>query len=301
MTEARRRSMLAVIMLMILVAAVGAGWWLAMSRHSDPQTARDVLADIRKRGLRAIWGDEPVTSWYIERRADGEPVGWRFEARVRLADGRYAGTRVQRLGAKEYVESWILDDTACTGQYQAMDYTLIRRPGQKSPVRRVDAKTVIALNNGQVNMQRRSGQGMLAGAALAPANYIPEGLTDLVLFETAARGQKTTYQFLSNSESIQRSKLLFAAITAEPEGKRVLRTSLGKAGQIMTFDEAGQVLRTTTPGSGGWSERSTAEIVAKIDPDARVFAQFTPTTAPTTMPATMPTTAPTTAPDLDDE
>ncbi len=280
--------MLAVIMLVILVAAVGAGWWLAASRRQYPKVALDVLADIRKRGLRAIWGDEPVTNWYIERRANGEPIGWRLEARVRLEDGRYASTNVKRLGAKEYVESWILDDTACTGQYEAMEYTLALRQGQTSPMRRPDAKTTITLNNAQVRIRRGIGRQTLTGAGPAPGNYIPEGLTDLVMFETATRGQKTSFQILLNSQAIQGRKPRFATITADPEGKQVIRTSIGKAGEIITFDKAGQVLRTTAPDSGRWSEKSTAELVAKIDPDAKRFAQLAPTTAPTTEPATAP-------------
>jgi len=272
--------MLAVIMLAVLVAAVGAGWWLSVSRRSDPQAGRDVLASIRGRRLRAIWGDEPVTIWYLERRSDGVPIGWSMVRRIRLEDGRYAGTRVRRIGSMKSVESWILDDAARTGQYAATESELIQLPGQPMPIERRGPKTEIRLREGQVTVQRSTGRQTRTVSGPAPENYIPEGLTSLVMFEAVVRGQKTTFSILENSRAIVRGKLAFSTVTAAPEGRRVLRARFDNVDEIMAFDETGQLLRATYPGSGRRSEKCSAALVAKWFKEARLFARPAPTTAP---------------------
>ena len=279
MTETRRRSLLALIMLAILLAAVGAGWWLSVSRRSDPQAALDVLNSIRRRGLRAIWGHEPVTSWYLERRSD-DIIGWSVITRDRLEDGRYVGTRVQRIGRIISEESWVLDDAARAGRYAASESELIQLTGQAVQIGKRGPKTEITLREGQVLVKRTAGRQTRTASGRAPDNYIPEGLTSLVMFETAGLGRKTTFAMLENSRAIAGRKLNFSTFMAEPEGRRVIRANFGKADQVWAFDETGQLLRTSHPDLGWWSEKSSAAVVVESFPEAKLFGRPAPTTAP---------------------
>ena len=279
MTETRRRSLLALIMLAILVAAVGAGWWLSVSRRSDPQAALDVLNSIRRRGLRAIWGDEQVTSWYIERRSD-DIIGWCVITRERLEDGPYVGTRVQRIGPIISEESWVLDDAARTGRYAATESELIQLQGQPMQIGKRGPKTEITLREGQVLVKRVAGRQTRTASGRAQDNYIPEGLTSLVMFETAGLGRKTTFAMLENSRAIAGRKLNFSTFMAAPEGRRVIRANFGKADQVWAFDETGQLLRTSHPDLGWWSEKSSAAVVVESFPEAKLFGRPAPTTAP---------------------
>ncbi len=281
-------------MLAVLVAAVGAGWWLSASRKLYPQVALDVLADIRKRGLRETWGDEPVTNWYIIRHADGRNVGWRFVKRIRREDGRYLGISIKQSESGGSVESWILDDSASNGKYEGTEYKyiLLRGPGKARRIKQATPKTLIVLKNGQVRVERSGAGGLTAGVGQAPANYIPEGLTDMVMFETAARGQKTSFQTLVNRLAIQHEKLRFLPITATAEGKRVVRAKLGKNETLLTFDEAGNLLRQSSPDSPVWFEKSSAEIVTKAFPKAKRYAQAAPASAPASAPTTTPASSP---------
>jgi len=295
MTETRRRLLLSMIMLVILVAAIGVGWWLSVSRLSDPQAALEVLGSIRGRGLRAIWGDEPVTSWYIEHRSDGVPVGWRMVTRRRREDGRYVGMQVRRRGSMISEESWWLDDAARTGEYAAKE-SLIQLSGQRVQVIRRNPETGIKFSEGQVTVRRAAGRLMRTASGKAPDNYIPKGLTSLVMFEAAARGQKTTFSMLENSKAFVGRKLDFLAISAAPEGRRVIRADFGNVSKVMAFDEDGQLLRTSYPKFGLWSEKSSAAIVASTFREAKLYGQPTPATTPALDGDTDETTQPANAP-----
>ena len=273
-------------MMALLAASVGVAWWLAASRHFDPQAAREVMGSIRNRGLPALWGDQLVANWYIRYWADGNPVGWLVVKRIRRQGGGYAGTRIEQNGDLFSIRTWTLDDAARTGKYEARrwQWRTLSLPGRivRMPVQ-IDT-TVISFGDGRLDVVHAVGNSAIKSSATLPDDYIPNGLTDLAMYETAARGRKAIFSVLSDDKAMARGQVNFTALRATPEGGRVVRRNIDDSEEeVMIFEETGRLLKISYPQSAGWSEASTAEAVGKIFPDAKRYQQRE-TTAPATQP-----------------
>ena len=303
-SEITRRSLLAWLMMALLAVSVGVAWWLAASRHFDPQVARQVTGGIRKRGLPAFWGDQLVANWYIRYRADGKPVGWQVAKRLRRQGGGYAGTRIEQTGDLFSIQTWALNDTARTGNYESRRWRwrTLSLPGRtvRMPVP-LDI-TEIGFGNGRLDVIQAAGNREIKASAPLPDDYIPNGLADLAMYETAAQGRKTIFSILSDGQAIANGQVNFKALRVTPEGGRVVRRNLDDSKEeVMIFEETGRLLKISYPQSAGWLEASTAEAVGKIFPDARRYQQRE-TTAPATQPdspsgESQPQGRPGTAPD----
>jgi hypothetical protein len=304
MSETARRSLLAGLMMALLAASVGVAWWLSASRHFDPRAAGEVLGSIRKRGLPAFWGDQLVANWYIRYRADGKPVGWHVAKRIRRQGGGYAGTRIEQTGDLFSIQTWALDDTARTGKYESRRWRwrMLSLPGRIVRMPVPSDTTEIGFGNGRLDVIQAAGNREIKASAPLPDDYIPNGLADLAMYETAAQGRKTMFSILSDGQVIARGQVNFTTLRATPEGGRVVRRNLDDAeGEVMIFEEMGRLLKISYPQSAGWLEASTAEAVGKMFPDARRYQQRE-TTAPATQPdspsgESQPQRRPDTAPD----
>lgn len=302
--EVTRRSLLAGLMMALLAASVGVAWWLAASRHFDPQAARQVMGGIRKRGLPALWGDQLAANWYIRYRADGKPVGWLVAKRLRLQGGGYAGTRIEQTGDLFSIQTWALDDAARTGNYESRRWRwrTLSLPGRTVRMPVPSDTTEIGFGNGRLDVIQAVGNRAIKASAPLPDDYIPNGLTDLAMYETAAQGRKTIFPILTDGQAIANGQVNFKALRATPEGGRVVRRNLDDAEEeVMIFEETGRPLKISYPQSGGRLEASSAEAVGKIFPDARRYQQRE-TTAPATQPdspssESQPRGHPDTAPD----
>jgi hypothetical protein len=302
--EVTRRSLLAGLMMALLAASVGVAWWLAASRRFDPQAAREVLGSIRKRGLPALWGDQLAANWYIRYRADGKPVGWHVAKRLRLQGGGYAGTRIEQTGDLFSIQTWALDDAARTGNYESRRWRwrTLSLPGRTVRMPVPSDTTEIGFGNGRLDVIQAVGNRAIKASAPLPDDYIPNGLTDLAMYETAAQGRKTIFPILTDGQAIANGQVNFRTLRATPEGGRVVRRNLDDAEEeVMIFEETGRPLKISYPQSGGRLEASSAEAVGKIFPDARRYQQRE-TTAPATQPdspsgESQPQSRPDTAPD----
>lgn len=283
--EGTRRSMLAGLMMALLAGAVGIAWWLSESRHFDPQAASEILAGIRQRGLPALWGDKPVENWYMLRRTDGKPVGWSVSRRIRSQGGGYAGTRIGRFGGLFSEQAWTIDDAARKGQYVSRQWQWqpVVQPGQNAARRLALPSTKITLQNGEVTVVRADSFRAVKAVAPAPQDYIPEGLTDMVMYECAVQGRKAIFRILADDQAIISGQVAFAEIRVTPEGGRVVRREFDDSQEIMVFEETGGLLKVTYPQSGVWEEASSAEDVVRIFPDAKPYQKMT-ATAPATNP-----------------
>ncbi len=285
-SEITRRSLLAGLMMALLAASVGAAWWLAASRHFDPRAAGEVMGGIRKRGLPALWGDQLAANWYIRYRADGKPVGWCVAKRLRLQGGGYAGTRIGQTGDLFSIQTWALDDAARTGKYESRrwQWRTLSLPGRIMRVPVPSDTTAIGFGNGRLDVIQTAGNREIKASAPLPDDYIPNGLADLAMYETAAQGRKTIFSILSDGQAIANGQVNFKALRATPEGGRVVRRNLDDSEEeVMIFEETGRLLKISYPRSAGWLEASTAEAVGKIFPDA-MRDQQRETTAPATQP-----------------
>ena len=303
-SEITRRSLLAWLMMALLAASVGAAWWLTASRHFDPRAAGEVMGSIRKRGLPALWGDQLVANWYIRYRADGKPVGWHVAKRLRRQGGGYAGTRIKQTGDLFSIQTWALDDTARTGKYESRRWRwrTISLPGRTVRMPVPSDATEISFGNGRLDVIQAEGNRVLKASAPVPDDYIPNGLDDLAMYETAAWGRKTMFTILTDGQAIARGQVNFTILRATPEGGRVIRRQFNDSEEeIMIFEEAGRLLKISYPRSAGWLEATSAEAVGKIFPDAMRYQQRE-TTAPATQPdspsgESQPQSRPDTAPD----
>jgi hypothetical protein len=302
-SEMTRRSLLAGLMMSLLVASVGVAWWLSASRRYDPQAAREILDGIRRRGLPAFWGDELAASWYIRFRADGKPVGWCLARRLRRQGGGYAGTRIEQDGDLFSIQTWTLDDTARTGECEVRRWRwrTLGLPGRIVQMPVPLDTTGIAFANGEVAVTLAEGSRPVK--ASLPDDYIPNGLADLAMYETAARGQKTTFSVLPDREAMAQGPVDFRTLRVTPEGGRVVRREIegSEEQDVMVFEERGRLLKILYPRSGGWLEARSAEDVGKMFPYAKRYQQRE-TTAPATQPdspsgESQPQSRPDTAPD----
>ncbi len=272
-SEITRRSLLAGLMMAMLAGSVGVAWWLSESRHYDPQTASEILGGIRKRGLPAFWGDELVESWHMLRREDGNPVGWSVSRRLRHQIDGYAGTRIRRVGNLFSEQAWAIDNAARAGKYVSRQWQWqpVSVPGQNTARRVALPTTEITLHKGEVTVVRADAFHEVTASTPAPEDYIPEGLTDLVMYETAIQGRKAIFRILADDQAIIRGRVAFAAIRVTPEGGRVVRRDFDDSQEVMVFEETGGLLKVTYLQSGVREEASSAKDVVRIFPDAKPY------------------------------
>jgi len=270
-----RGRLLAGIMIAILLASVAAAAWLARLRRAGADAAIEVLREIRLRKLPAFWGPQPVADWYLRRSADGKALGWSTEQRAPTDDG-YSGRRIGRIGATLYRETWAIDAAARTGHYSSDTSALIRSPGRPVPVPRRVSSTSIDLRDGRVEVRREQLGSLEAATGPAPENYIPEGLSRLTFYRTAARGRKASFVRILNDQAVLDGQVRFSPIHVVPEGRSGVRVRYpwrdreGKG--LLQFDEDGRLLREQDLEMGTSLERSDFETVRRAFPEAKLFA-----------------------------
>jgi len=282
-----------VLMLVLLAGAVAAAWLVSEARYYDPRAAVDLLADIRRQGLGSYWPDEPSENWYLVYGPQGRAVGWSVERRVGRADGGFAGARIEEYDGVLSIERWQLDDSAATGEYRADQWQFrnVRVSGRPVKVSVKMPATEIQLTAGGVGVLRSDGERKVsAEASDPPANYIPEGLSNLAIYQAALKGRKTEFLLIQNSAAISGKSVVFTPLRVKPVGGRVVELDLGNYVKTIAFDETGRMVRSADSQGGQdaqWMELSTAEAVASRFPRARRYLR--PTTAPAE-PETQPAT-----------
>ncbi|MBS3734320.1 MAG: hypothetical protein KGY99_05275 [Phycisphaerae bacterium] len=237
-------SRVAVIMLLVLAAAVAAAYWLVYTRTQRPEHAgRDIIADIRDRGLAHYWGDEPMDIRLARR--DGSGVRrWQREHE----DGRYEGTfaldgRVQTAQAK-----WRLAADMSTGRYESQGVYL-RQGGLTKTT------TEIVVDGRQIEVTSDGGRAR----ATIPDNYIPEGTLHLVARHVAQRGDRAAFSMILDGRSLSADgQVWFSSVIMTPLSPRRVRVRMASGTSssisIIEFDDAGDVLRYTVVSADGASK-----------------------------------------------
>ncbi len=268
----------------LLAGSAGVAWWLSASRRFDPQAASAVLADIHKRGLPTFWGDQPAENWYLRYRADGMPVGWQVAKRIRREGGGYAGAQIEQYGDLLSIRTWTLEDNARTGQSESKRWLWrpINMSGRVVPMPALVASATSTFGNGKLKLVQVVGNSQITASPALPDDYIPSGLTDLAMYETAALGRKAVFSLLADGAAPAPGLANLQALRVTPEGGRVVRRQFDDSGEdeVMVFEKTGRLLKISYQ-SGGRLEASTAEAVGKIFPYAKRY-QRQQTTAPAT-------------------
>ena len=219
-----RRGLAGLIMFGVLLLSVAAAWLLIRGRTAAAERGREILQGIRNRKLSAFWGTDPVELWYLSVTADNQPVGWHQMARS-YKDGRYFGRTIRRSGKLIVQEEWTLNEDATAGEYAAREGPIV---------------TFIRLEGGNVRVS--SNLDREAASDLAPANYIPEGLSPLVFYLAAEAGQAADCQELLKERPIMDGRVNFTPVAMEPAGERRLRVGISRKTEILfAFAPGGRV------------------------------------------------------------
>jgi hypothetical protein len=272
--ERHRPSLLAVIMGALLLLSVALAGLLIALRGGAKQEGTDVLLVLRQKKLPAFWSNDGVNQWFLWTGPDGRPAGWSTRTRG-LAPKGYQGKKLEWKGSVVIQEAWQVDRAGTTGRYLGRAWAVIRRPGVRIPLLQPVSTTSILLRDGQVQVRHSGLRGGQSGQAVAPANYIPEGLTELAYYLASLGDQRVTFAWLNDESAVAGGRLNFSRVTATPEGKNKVLLSLqlpeGAREERMEFDAKGEVLRGSIPSSGFSYERSTFDLVKKAFPDVELF------------------------------
>jgi len=255
----RRSALVAVIMFVLLLACVAAAGWLVWARTTVPDDrGREILAEIRERGLGALLPDEPTVRWYIGRTKNGEAFGWIREV-IEPAEDGFRGKTDRRLH-NGYIETeWSLNAAAERGAYLSR---LRTRDGAQ------DVK--IVLEGGRVAITRDLLRGSEAGRGEAPGMYLPEGTSDIAGY-LAARGERPAgFYMIADEVPVAGGEPYFTRVTMHPLGEGRLLVEYAVLGRESRteyrYDDTGAVETFTYPKSG--------DTYTRVDDPRKVAAEF---------------------------
>ena len=262
MPRNKRNFLAGVAMLAVLLLTTAAAWVLVSTRGADRRRGAAVLSDIRRQMLPALWGDEPREAWYLRTDPDGKSLGWWRSLRYRTADGYLGREQVVLEDGTQWRENWRIDDAAARGRY------VFNAVGRKLPAGFLDVS--IAMEEGKVAVA--SSEWPQSVIALAPPQYVPEGLLELVAYIAGRRGQTIACDSIANEAAIQGGQVLFMTFAMEPQqqaGEGVISVAVRGAGseRLFVFDKTGGVQRVEHRGDGTAWVQVTREKVGQSYPE----------------------------------
>jgi hypothetical protein len=229
-----RPALVSLVLMGVLLLAVAGAWLMVRFYHSPSRVGADILQDMRKQGLPALW---PARRFAV-RFQQKDPSG-KLQRRVSMvrqpAEGSFAGHAYteavsgppRRVGNIE--EAWIVTNDLSEANYVAVYRTFWVK---------------IELNKDQLSVE---GSGMDRVTEDTPANYIPEGLEDLAIRQAARGGKKASFQMISDEQSFESKSIAFIRMVVTPVSRQEARCRLeGSGGSLeMTYhlDAAGEVER----------------------------------------------------------
>ncbi len=253
-----RRSLLSVVLLVILGGSVLAAWSLVKLNQLPVARAETILRQIRTDTLSHYWNPQASALWYLVQDRNGRAVGYLVRTQG-ASNGGFSGLTVRRLGDVHGVESWSIDAEAAKGGYAAT----VGTGGLPD--------TEILLSEGQVTVTKPQPGGTERAVERTPGNYIPEGLTHLVIAEVAKTSAKARFCFVLNSEAIIADQLHFTSITMDPQGQgkvRVRTHSLrGASEELYHVDGKGHVFQIDDQTTGAKTRLIDLQSLARHFPE----------------------------------
>jgi hypothetical protein len=266
-TEKTRSALLSLVMLVVLLASVLAAWSLVTARGAMFDRAAAVIQEIREKTLPSLLGGKPVTTYYLLRDAKGRNLGYTIDTR-RPVNGNFSGVRLMRQAKAVFHEQWRLRNDIASGQYLGIS---------QEPARAEETR--ITLKDKQVTVEQVVGSKLMQVRDAAPSNYIPEGLTPLVIRLVVQRGQKASFKTISDSEAIIQGQLNFTTVTLTPLSDRKVRYEaelfpLGKIDRIYSLDAGGQVLQSLDNAGGITEQAVTYDEIIRAYPEVLRYKAF---------------------------
>lgn len=276
-TETWRKNFRSLVLLAVLGICTASAWALAWYRGAPAREAAEILAAVRRDGLRAYWTELlPRRRWFLIRQG-GKIVGWEMVFRrvgPETAEGGFVQRQFHPAGQIRLASRWRIRLDAEKGEYQSQQVFL--RPGGAEV-----NETTIELRDRRIQvLQNRDGVRFLS-VAPTPDNYLPEGLMDLVIRETARRKTRTRFEMVLDSQPPARQQgaqtplfpLEFRYLGEDPQtGGTKIEESLSRSEGtgLIVLDTFGEVIRRQY-GETEYTFSSRSEVLRSF-PDAAEFA-----------------------------
>jgi hypothetical protein len=236
-----RRAAVTVTMFAILLASVGAAAWVVYGRQTLVERGAALVSRVRQETLDKHWAQDQ-TRWRLIEDAGGNPIGWSVTRRWRT-DADFSGVRHLRVENQFCEEEWTLSPDAATGTYTGSVHEL----GVNVSVPR--ERTSIDLQDGRVAVRHTAltRGGFVEAEAEAPDNYIPEGMTSLMVELAASEGRPAAFKTIFNNEAIVEGRVRFASVTVVPQDRKTVRFEVNaltfRGKEVFHFDEKGELVR----------------------------------------------------------
>ncbi|MCD4825976.1 MAG: hypothetical protein K8S55_15400 [Phycisphaerae bacterium] len=293
----RRRSFGSLILLAILGGSVAIAAWLANHRGEPVRQGIEILDEIRKEGLSSYWpATQEQLQWFLIRKGQVN-VGWRVVYRRKLPGetSDFGGGMIFYSSdgpkSRHAASKWRLTNDANKGLYTSMEGLLSRPPHLRAQsFTRIELLGGELKNgklpDGEIFVTQRMGQHKHDSHAGMPGNYIPEGLTQLVLRQVAQRQTHAKFKIIIDSQPPDQGRIIFFTQEMEYIGPATnhptavivetrLFTPSGQAMdvQLYTIEPNGKILKRT---HGNIEEVAVSqEEVVKAFPEAEQIFQNT--------------------------
>ena len=229
--------LLAAALLAVLAASVLFAYTLVLASRADIRAAESILAQLRQNGLTYYWSSDDFERQYAVIDRDGKIISRSAVKRIRTDTGYEGGSQEIR-GPVGAVELWTISDDATEGQYAA-----------ESSIGAF-SKTAISLDGAELTV--------ISGDRIAktetPANYIPEGLLELIVRLVAASERDATFSMILNEGAIADGSVLFVDILMKPLSPSQVEVNIpaiGPAGmKVYYLDDDGEVSKVDYPVQG---------------------------------------------------
>ena len=246
-----RRSLLALMMLIILAVSIVSANVLVVRARKRVEAGAKIVKKLRLLGLEHFYSPGPEIQWYLIKSRKGS-IGWLATFHQRLPNGGFIGVKVESLPRvyKSY-ERWSLNNDATKGQYTSR---IVWKSGKYLDVS-------ITLSDGIVKVSRRSRSLFRPEIAKAPAkeNYLPEGTHLLAVREVAKSKVDAQFAMVFNEQPNFAGIVEFGTVRIEyMNQKKTKRGKIIRVKEMVTLfnkkisytyeiDESGKVVQVRLP------------------------------------------------------
>ncbi len=253
MSGKNRKSLRVLILFTIFALCVAGAWWMSRHRGSTLLEGKSVLAEIRQEKLKAFWGEEESTQWFLVRNG-AQNIGWLVQYRKLRPDGSYEGGYMKIIlsaqGPRRITSRWILNNEATHGVYVS-DESVLGQVNTNLGVRMLKQPLVAArieMNEGKLNVIQRIKGADFRSSADIPEGYVPEGTMDLVSYIVARRKTRAKFRMIVDSLGSSENQTAFVTVDIQysgmkplsPEGLAVI-VKIGNGEQLCFFDKTGKL------------------------------------------------------------
>ena len=251
------------IMLVVLAASITVTWWVSRTGDVIVQRGVDIIQKVRSDTLSSYWPSEPVTEAYLVTNREGLTTGWEVSIRQATTNGFAGATWVRGMEASR-LEEWDVRADASASEYEVRPLIDARYP----PVYVELAYDRVTVRVGG----RRTGT---VAKAQAPANFIPDGIFEVVVELAARIGHEVAFKAIPIEDPIYRGRVQFRSVTMTPQSpsKVVVDFDRPDRKRIYHLGKDGKIIRIEEPATGTvLTKTSVRELMARFPEVRRLVA-----------------------------